>query len=173
MSGINIVVDDEGVLRALRLIQSKSLRLRPLLLSIGEALRDSTEQRFTTSTAPNGQRWAANRPSTIAAKGSNKPNVHHGVLRNSVNYSASESVLELKSDRNYAAFAQFGTRAHKIKPKRGGALAFIGAGGASVFAKSVNHPGTPARPFLGISNEDRREIIAEAREYLLVSKNGT
>jgi hypothetical protein len=47
----------------------------------------------------------------------------------------------------YSAFVHQGTRPHVIKPRNASALKFQ-AGGKTVFAKSVNHPGTRARPFL-------------------------
>lgn len=173
MTGTNIVVKDEGILRALRVIQSKSLRLRPLLLSIGEVLRASTRDRFATSTAPNGKPWAPNRKSTVVAKGSAKPNVRFGFLRDSINYTADDSLLELSSDRAYSVFMQGGTRPHIIEARRKPMLVFMDGSGKLQFRKSVKHPGTPPRPFLGISDKDRSAIYAEAREYLLISKSVT
>lgn len=59
----------------------------------------------------------------------------------------------------YAAYVEFGTKAHDIVPRRAKALRFaVGAGrrlsgsprsGAPViFAKKVHHPGTRPRPFM-------------------------
>lgn len=45
-----------------------------------------------------------------------------------------------------AGFNEYGTRPHVIRPKRGKALRFQ-TGGRVVFARRVNHPGTPARPW--------------------------
>lgn len=45
-----------------------------------------------------------------------------------------------------AGFAEFGTRPHVIKAKRGKTLRFD-TGGNVRFAASVQHPGTPKRPF--------------------------
>jgi Bacteriophage HK97-gp10, putative tail-component len=60
---------------------------------------------------------------------------------------------------NYAAFVEFGTRAHEIVPKRAKALRFAVGGNARlsgtprsgapvIFAKRVRHPGTRAKPFM-------------------------
>ena len=46
-----------------------------------------------------------------------------------------------------AAWNEFGTGPYSIKPKHKKALAFTGADGKTVFAKSVKHPGIPERPF--------------------------
>lgn len=47
----------------------------------------------------------------------------------------------------YSAFVHMGTRPHVIRPRNASALRFK-MGGETVFATSVNHPGTRARPFL-------------------------
>jgi hypothetical protein len=47
----------------------------------------------------------------------------------------------------YSVFVHQGTRPHVIRPRNAAALRFQ-SGGATVFASSVNHPGTRARPFL-------------------------
>lgn len=48
---------------------------------------------------------------------------------------------------DYAVFVHEGTRPHLIRPRTARALRFD-VGGRTVFAKSVHHPGTKARPFL-------------------------
>lgn len=48
---------------------------------------------------------------------------------------------------NYAAAVHEGTRPHVIRPRTARALKFQ-MGGRTVFASSVNHPGTRPRPFL-------------------------
>lgn len=51
------------------------------------------------------------------------------------------------SDVEYAAAVNDGTRPHKITAKNAKALKFK-VGGQTVIVKSVQHPGTRARPFL-------------------------
>ena len=53
---------------------------------------------------------------------------------------------EVSTNLFYAPMIEYGTPPHKIKAK-GGALKFK-IGGNTIFAKSVNHPGTRARPFM-------------------------
>jgi hypothetical protein len=53
-----------------------------------------------------------------------------------------------------AYFIDAGAKAHVIRPKRGGGLIFE-AGGRTIFAKKVNHPGHRARPF-------RKRVALEA-----------
>ena len=47
----------------------------------------------------------------------------------------------------HAAFVAFGTRPHKISPKKKKALRWVGGGGRFVFAGTVNHPGYRGDPF--------------------------
>lgn len=49
--------------------------------------------------------------------------------------------------QEYAMHVHEGTRPHVIKPRRKKVLSWKGPEGR-VFASSVNHPGTPARPWL-------------------------
>lgn len=51
------------------------------------------------------------------------------------------------SDASYALAVHEGTGPHEILPSRAGVLAWKGPSGP-VFARSVQHPGTKARPFL-------------------------
>lgn len=68
-------------------------------------------------------------------------------------------------DVKYAGIHEYGgvTSPHIIEARKAKALAF-GIGGATVFARSVNHPGSkmPERSFLRSSLEDRASEIKEA-----------
>lgn len=52
------------------------------------------------------------------------------------------------ANANYAAAVELGTRPHVIRPKGGKRALKFNVGGRTVFATSVNHPGTRPRPFL-------------------------
>lgn len=60
----------------------------------------------------------------------------------------------------YAAAVHQGSRPHVIRPRTKKALAFVWRGQPVVF-RSVNHPGTKARPFL--LNAARQVIAADPR----------
>lgn len=79
----------------------------------------------------------------------------------------------------YAAYVEFGTKAHEIVPKRAKALRFaVGAnkrlsgaprsGAPVVFARKVNHPGTKPHPFmvpgakLAVAGAGLRDLIIKA-----------
>lgn len=85
-----------------------------------------------------------------------------GRLRRAVGaeYSVSGQVVEIRGGIRpvvYGRIHQFGgtTSPHVILPRKAKVLRWAGSGGGSVFARSVNHPGSviPARPYVGISKQ--------------------
>lgn len=73
----------------------------------------------------------------------------------------SDSFAIVEARTPYAAFVEFGTRSHTIRPRRAGALAWPANAsgrrlsgrrrtnsGRLIFAKQVRHPGTTAQPYL-------------------------
>jgi phage gpG-like protein len=60
--------------------------------------------------------------------------------------------------KQYGKYHQYGTSPYVIRPKNKRFLAFPVGDGSTIFTKRVNHPGLPARPFLGINEADIREI---------------
>lgn len=64
-------------------------------------------------------------------------------------------------------WTEFGTRPHVIRPRRRKALRFV-VGGQTVFARKVNHPGNPPRPwfFPTVRREWRANLEAEVRREL-------
>lgn len=67
MSVITIEVRDNGVHEALQALASRTANMKPILQKIGEDIKERTKLRFSTSTGPDGQRWAPNARSTIEA----------------------------------------------------------------------------------------------------------
>lgn len=67
MDGIFIELDDRAVQATLKRLSEHAGRLAPVLGRIGEALAETTKQRFAQGRAPDGTPWAPNRPSTVVA----------------------------------------------------------------------------------------------------------
>lgn len=65
--------------------------------------------------------------------------------RNEINATMTSAVIG--TNLNYAQAVEFGSRPHHIRPKNAEALHFE-VGGEKVFATQVQHPGTPARPYM-------------------------
>lgn len=124
---------------------------RGLNESIGEDMVSATIKRFENEESPDGTKW----PRSIrAATEGGKTLSKIGRLKSSINPQASASQVEIGTNVKYAAVHQFGKT---IKPKKAKALRFQ-VGGRWMSKKQVT---IPARPFLGINDENVEEIEAE------------
>ena len=159
MSGvsINIRVDDAAVRAALDRLRRFAADPAPALKTAGEALITSTQERIRDEVSPDGARWPALRPDYAEAKRSRGMLIESGGLVGSFTRQVTGSRLVVGTNVHYAAIHQFGGT---IRPK-GSALRFR-IGRRWVFARKVT---IPARPFLGISDEDREEIIEIFEEH--------
>jgi len=167
MASITINVDTNSLQTDLESLLRRTQDLEPLMRNIGGYLLETTKDRFYTNIAPDGSAW---KESARAQEEGGKTLLDHGHLRDSINFSTTTtSVTVGSSNIVYAAIHQFGgkTRPHTITSAHG-ALRF-NLGGRTVFANSVNHPGSdiPARPFLGVSSENMAEIKHMMQEYLM------
>jgi HK97 gp10 family phage protein len=66
---------------------------------------------------------------------------------------------EVVASAPYASFVEYGTAPHLIMPKNGNFLVFQ-AGGQTVFARSVNHPGTKPYPFFNPAIQTTQENVS-------------
>lgn len=185
---ITIDIDDQQIRQAFSNLIAAAKSPRPVLEQIGDMLLDSTKQRFGTATAPDGTPWAPNSPATMIAwlrkksgkfegrkrtgnrdgyfykKGDNKGKLAaKGIgavaakrvligdttdLARQIFPVIGSDYLQIGSDRPYAAMQQFGGSKSKF-PNLWGDI--------------------PARPFIGISDQDSSNILDTISEYLLAS----
>lgn len=168
MKFIEVTWDDAEIKKALLNLQNIMDDIADPLNVIGLQLVESTKRRFETSTDPDGNSWAPNSPATIAkythsVKGtktkdgkllskkgearwdSKKPLIGKGDLMDGITYDVDGQVLEVFSDREYAAMQQFGGTKAQF-PELWGDI--------------------PARPFLGVSNADEAMILSVIEKYL-------
>lgn len=169
---ITITIDDKQVLDTLGELSQRLVNLQPALREIGVELVDSTKRRFATATSPDGTPWAPNSPrSTIplylgafggsykkdgtlsksgAARSAAKTPLtgETKALRTTINYQlAGGNSVRIGSPMVYAAMQQFGgtTSPNSMIP-----------------GKSI-----PARPFLGVSTQDKATILDIVGGYLV------
>ena len=115
--------------------------LTPLMQAIGAVLENSTRERFSDKKAPNGLSWANLMPNTIKRK-VNKHGQNAGILvesgdlLSSLTYVADKYEVSVGTPEIYGVYHQFGT-AHM-----------------------------PARPFLGISANDKQTVQEMINDYL-------
>lgn len=167
-TAITIRLDTLRVSEVLTRLAAGARNPAPLYKAIGEDLVQSTRERFATSTAPDGSRWAPNTQATflahlarfsgtarkdgrLSAKGSGvvmgkKPLVGEShQLATQIYYNITAGGLEVGSPMEYAAMQQFGGKKAEF-PHLWGDI--------------------PARPFLGLSRQDEDTIEVEALAYL-------
>lgn len=152
MTGVAITIADEDLRRAIAGLSRLARDPAPALERVGEALHLSTTERQRAGRAPDGSAWPALNPAYRAEKSGNEMLRESGRLMGSLSRQVRGRQLRFGTNVEYAAVHQFGGT---IRAKGGGRLAFF-LGGALRRPVSVT---IPARPFLGISAEDREEII--------------
>lgn len=132
--------------------------LDPLMDEVGAALSFSTARRFEQGRGPDGRPW------TPVRRGG-QPLVKDGHLRDSVSHQVGPNRVEIGTTAKSGAVHQFGA---VIRPKSAKALAFrVGKG--LVMVKQVT---IPARPYLGMSAEDDREVEAIAAAHVKRAAEG-
>ena len=164
-------VNDREIVAALTRMSDKARRLSPAFKNIGEELLRSTRERFEQQVDPEGHRWQRLKMSTRLRKRllglSSKTLIERGYLRDSIRYQADSNGVRIGTNRIYGAIHQLGgrTSAHVIKPKNKKALSWPGARNP---VKGVHHPGSniPARPFLGVSAQDKERILEIIADHL-------
>lgn len=136
--------------------------LTPSLKSIGEYLLIAHYQRFRQQVAPDGTPWAHLKPSYQRRKKKNANRILFldGYLSNTFRYQVGNNELRFGSDRPYAAIHQFGGEiTKKLTGKKSKAKAAQGAPATAIIKIT-------ARPFLGTSEADNREILEILSEDL-------
>lgn len=152
---ISITIDDRQVLDALRDLQRRAADTRPAMQEIGEYLVETTKRRFAASRGPDGQRWERSRDVTMqrylshfgaknraARAGAKKPLIGETrSLSTTIDYRLIPGGVEVGSPMQYASTHQFGARQGQFgRTRRGGPIPW---------------GDIPARPFLGLSGDDR------------------
>lgn len=132
--------------------------------AIGQTMVEAAVRRLTTTNkGPDGKRWT---PSRRAQFKGGKTQLDRGSagLAGSISHRVIPDGIEVGSPLVYAAQRQFGGT---IRAKPGRSLVFDTLDEAGnpikIFAKKVTQP---ARPYLGISNEDAREIGDLSLEFI-------
>ncbi len=152
MSSIKVKVtgDKRRLMKRLKLFTD--VDIRGINKAIGEGIRTSTVERFRTEKGPDGKKW---RTSIRARNEGGKTLTDTSKLRTSIRTKASMDGFAVGTNDIRAATLQFGDE-RTIRPRRGPVLRFK-IDGKWISAKQV-HIKIVGRPFLGISEEDDKEI---------------
>lgn len=152
MSGIKLLIgiDDRRINEVLSRLIATGQDLEPVMEDIATYGESSTRGRFNQSVDPDGKPW---KPSQRVQERGGKTLIDHGHLLDSIVSNAGSDFAEWGSSSIYAAIHQVGG---EIRPKNKPYLAFKLPDGSFRRVKKVT---IPARPFLGISDEDEGNIV--------------
>lgn len=150
---IQVEVIDSGIQVALARLQRKMANLRPVMQQIGEDVVASTQLRFRDQESPSGQAWKelSDVTKALRRKGNGSGELEilsdNRILKNSLTrakgaITVTANSVTVGTNVPYAAIHQFGGMAGRNRK-------------VSI----------PARPFLGISADDRQEIITNLSRY--------
>lgn len=147
MSDFEVKVDDAQVLSTLQRLRAFGANPAPAMRDIATIGENSTRLRFRTETGPDGKKW---KPSLRVQLRGGKTLTKDGHLSGSVSSNYSREYAEWGVNRIYAAIHQFGGRAG-----RGLRLQIV------------------ARPYLGVSNDDQRDILDALQRRIQAASGGS
>ena len=143
MAGVNLQIDLRGadaIQKALNRIAQAGRNLREPLGDIGEHLLNTHRERWALEKSPDGIPWEPLSEGYVERKRRKRPAagilVYDDLLKGALRYQIRGNALELGTDLPYGATHQFGRDA------------------------------IPARPFLGLSKADERDVLDILREHL-------
>ena len=153
----------EGDTRAmLRRIRSFSeIDRRSINAALAQGVRESTLERFRQGKSPDGRRWKSSKRAILEG---GKTLVKTAQLRNSIHARSDASGFAVGTNAKHAATHQFGEPGRIIRARRKKVLRFQ-YNGKWVSKKQVRVK-IPARPFLGLSDEDMQEMKATVEDFI-------
>lgn len=155
MSGaeVTVTLDDAAAQAMFARLIAAGVNPRPLLAEIGSALEDSSRKRFVSQESPDGVSWAPLSEFTLSRKKSGRILYESGDLHDSIKFELGADFVQIVAGpTEYAATHQFGRADNRLF---GGPLAPI-----------------PARPFLGLSDDDQDEIMDAMSDFVRNAAGG-
>jgi phage gpG-like protein len=180
MTDISLTVEDRQVLDVLRQITERftPAGMRPAMKEIGETLAASTKRRFATSTAPDGSPWKPLAQGTVLARLQKITDAYYAQNKRNVdakkagkfNPKGANAVMSMKPLIDTGGLQ----RSIHYQITDGGAGVAIGTnrfageweGGAAMHQFGSRDGRLPARPFLGLSLQDKRTVLVVLNELL-------
>lgn len=161
MASISIRVEGNVAKLLSRMRDFSEVDKKGLNETLAEGLRESTLERFKKGRGPSGKRW---KTSIRAAERGGKTLIDTAQLRNSVKSASDASGFAVGTNVVYAATHQIGDPKRTIRARTAKGLRFR-VNGRFVTKKQVQ-VSIPARPFLGVSEDDMDEIQATVEDFV-------
>ena len=145
---ITIDANTQEITDMLSRLSGRLTDMRPAMLEISGIMSDASERAFQTESNPaTGEPWAELSPFTVALRGSAHPILQvSGQLAASIQADYGSDFAQVGTNKNYAELHQFG-----------------GVTGPDAILPGRN---VPARPFLGLSDEDETDILEVLAHYI-------
>ena len=159
MYDIRLEGDTRAMLRRIR--SFSEIDRRSINAALAEGVRESTLERFRQSKGPDGRRWKSSKRAILEG---GKTLVKTAQLRNSIHARSDASGFAVGTNAKHAATHQFGEPGRIIRARRKKVLRFQ-YNGKWVSKKQVRVK-IPARPFLGLSDEDMQEMKATVEDFI-------
>lgn len=176
---IKIDVKDQEIKRSLKKLTEKTKNMRPIMRKISAKMHSATEENFRTEGARLGKKWQDLSPSTKKqrARIGKWPGAilqQQGSLVASISTYHDDNTAAVGTNKEYAAIHQLGGeinhparerimhfKSYKSGKKKGKTL-FSKSGSATYGMKAPGKAYTitmPARPFLGLNDDDLNKIL--------------
>ena len=159
MYDIRLEGDTRAMLRRIR--SFSEIDRRSINAALAQGVRESTLERFRQGKSPDGRRWKSSKRAILEG---GKTLVKTAQLRNSIHARSDASGFAVGTNAKHAATHQFGEPGRTIRPRRKKVLRFQ-YNGKWVSKKQVRVK-IPARPFLGLSDEDMQEMKATVEDFI-------
>ena len=169
MPQITLSIDDSTVLARLAELSAALTPdgMRGSYQEIGEQLAESTQQRFASSTGPDGKRWPALKPGTVLAALQDMSQGRSGYFHPKGENQGRITQKPVARLANRKPLVDTGQLAHGIRYQVDDAGVEIGTnrfaekweGGAAVHQFGSRDGRIPARPFLGLSTSDKTTVL--------------
>lgn len=156
---VRAIVKPGTVLEAMAKLGLDPSDKRDLMDQIGFGLSENTRLRFSDGVTPAGDPWV---PSLRAKLQGGETMRDTGVLMNSITHLVGADFVEVGSNVPYGPWLHFGAT---IRPTNGQYLTFKVPGGGWARKTEVT---LPARPWLGISEDDETEITDIIAAFLTI-----
>ena len=159
MYDIRLEGDTRAMLRRIR--SFSEIDRRSINAALAQGVRESTLERFRQGKSPDGRRWKSSKRAILEG---GKTLVKTAQLRNSIHARSDASGFAVGTNAKHAATHQFGEPRRTIRARRKKVLRFQ-YNGKWVSKKQVRVK-IPARPFLGLSDEDMQEMKATVEDFI-------
>lgn len=183
MAGVTLEFDAVAALAVVNEAAAALADPAPMLRDIGEYLLIAHDQRFASQASPDGTPWQALSPAYLKRKKKNQDKilVLDGFLKNTLRYQVNSNELLFGTNRIYGAMMHFGgsidvaARSQQAYFRQDGRTGDVGTQFVSKRKSNFSQWVTigaytiqiPARPWLGISDDDNYAIAGIATRYLM------